>query len=112
MFGQSQAVTLFAALSTVHIGVTTPFVLHAQTQNDNVTRCIFADYFIAEKLISLSNNLLLTTPMEDELAIKLCVHGYHVRSDIWEAAVRKELCVNVSPGARKTVIPSCGREFT
>ena len=29
--------------------------------------------------------------MEDELAIELCVRGYHVYNNIWEAAVGEEL---------------------
>ena len=64
--------------------------------------------------LKISTNLLsacLTAPMEDELAIKLCVHGYHIYGDIWEAAVGKSYCVNVSPGTRRTVMPSCGKYF-
>ena len=29
--------------------------------------------------------------MEEELVIELCVRGYHVYKDIWEAAIGEEL---------------------
>ena len=29
--------------------------------------------------------------MEEEMMIKLCVRGYHVYKDIWEAAIGEEL---------------------
>ena len=63
-------------------------------------RDIFADSITTKKLIPLSNNFLLTrvtAPMEDELAIELCVFGYPVCSDIWEAAVEEELLCEHEP---------------
>ena len=35
--------------------------------------------------------------MEDKLAIKLRVHGYHIYNNIWEAAVGEELLCEREP---------------
>ena len=40
--------------------------------------------------------------MKEELVIELCVCGYHVYKDIWEAVIGKNYCVNEKLGTLRT----------